>query len=288
MCSVPRPPSRAALRALLLQSYRQLGFVRQLSELDLLHLEGLAGFGAGAGGGGGGGGAAAGAAGDADPMAVAALGAAVVQPEWEYFLGNWVQMLSLLRLIHRLWDFQQPATAVAGLHLSRSAVVSLLRGQPPGTFICRVSFSQPGSLIVSCRLPETHSQADGDGMVHMTVAAAQLRQRRADGWLRSLQGATHLLDVYTLSRLDKRQLLESDYMAVKSLAPAAGGMAGAGGGGGGVAGGGVGGGGVEGGAAARALLENQLQRLQAAQQKVQQQLHAAQQQALLQQLQEQH
>jgi hypothetical protein len=206
--AVPRPPSRAALRTLLLQSYCQLGFARQLSEGDLARLEEMAGFGRAAGAAGS----------DAD---AAAIGAAVAQPEWEFFLAGWVQTLSLLRLIHRLWDATAPAAPVAGFHFDRATVADVLRAQPVGTFVCRVSFSQPGCLIVSCRAHEAHPQADADGAVHVVLTAAQLRQRRADSWLRALPGASHALDVYTGARVDKRKLLEGDYVAVSALAPAA-------------------------------------------------------------------
>jgi hypothetical protein len=120
--------------------------------------------------------------------------------------------------------------------MDRVSVVALLRDQPHGTFVCRVSFSQPGSLIVSCRLPTAHSQADGDGMLHLVVGAAQLRQRRVDSWLRGLPGASHVLDVYSGARVDKRQVLESDYVRLQAIVPGApapvAGDDGAGGGGG--------------------------------------------------------
>jgi hypothetical protein len=100
--SVPRPPSRRALRALLQQSYQQLHLARQLSEDDLATLERMAGFtqeddAAMTNGDDATNGRPAGAA-----VAAAALEAALLQPEWEYFLAGWVQTLGLLRLIHKV------------------------------------------------------------------------------------------------------------------------------------------------------------------------------------------
>jgi hypothetical protein len=114
-----------------------------------------------------------------------------------------------------------PTTLVSGPAVGRAAVAAALRPQPPGTFLCRVSLGQPGSLIVSCRAAAEHPQADADGVVHVAVPAALLRRRRADSWLRALPGATHALDAATGARFDKRQLLEGDYVRVAEISAAA-------------------------------------------------------------------
>ncbi|KIY94516.1 hypothetical protein MNEG_13448 [Monoraphidium neglectum] len=92
--NVPRPPSRAALRALLGRSYHQLGMSRPLAESDLAALECAAGFRGPEAEGPAGAAAAEEAAGEA-------AAAAAAQAEWERFLAVWVQTLSLLRLIQK-------------------------------------------------------------------------------------------------------------------------------------------------------------------------------------------
>lgn len=45
-----------------------------------------------------------------------------------------------------------------------------LANQPPGTFICRFSMSQPGALVLSCKmLPDSCACADQDGLVHAII-----------------------------------------------------------------------------------------------------------------------
>lgn len=119
----------------------------------------------------------------------------------------------------QLWDASSPATAVAGPAFGRLDAEVALRGQPAGTFVARVSLSQPGSLIVSYRPPARDPNAGADGLAHVALPAALLRTRRAEGWLRALGGATHALDAYTGRRVDKRRLLGGACAAV--TAPAA-------------------------------------------------------------------
>jgi hypothetical protein len=116
---------------------------------------------------------------------------------------------------------QDPATPIAGPTMTRAAAAAALRAHPPGTFVCRLSLSQPGALVVTCRLPAMHPHAGAEELAHVVLGAPLLRQRRADWWLRSLPGATHVLDVYTNSRVDKRRVLESDYVRVAAVARAA-------------------------------------------------------------------
>lgn len=122
----------------------------------------------------------------------------------------------------QLWDATHPTTVVAGLHCDRLTAESLLHQQPPGTFICRLSLGQPGSLIISCKVPEVHPHAGTDGVTHAVITNAQLRQRRVDGWLRVLGDASHVLDACTGRRVDKRQVIEQDYVTVGSIAHAVG------------------------------------------------------------------
>jgi len=121
----------------------------------------------------------------------------------------------------QLWNTTHPATPIAGLSCTRAAAVEALRPHPPGTFICRLSFSQPGALIISRRLPRAHPHATSDGVSHVALAAELLRQRRADGWLRALPEASHLLDVASGARVDKRCVLEADYVMLAAVVQAA-------------------------------------------------------------------
>lgn len=124
----------------------------------------------------------------------------------------------------QLWDVTYPATAIAGINFDRSTVAAALRNQPPGTFICRVSLTQPGSLVISCRVPPSLASPDdssGDGVVHLMVPLGQLKQQRVDGWLRSMPGATHLLDVYSGARVEKGALLKVCFAGGSSQAAAA-------------------------------------------------------------------
>jgi hypothetical protein len=121
----------------------------------------------------------------------------------------------------QLWDTTRP-TVIAGVRVPRAAAAAALRGQPAGTFLCRVSGSEPGTLIVTARVGAAHPNADADGLAHVALPTALLRQRRADSWLRALPHATHALDAASGARVDKRKLLEPDYVSVAAVAAATG------------------------------------------------------------------
>ena len=51
-----------------------------------------------------------------------------------------------------------------------------------------------------------YAQAGPDGIVHVLMTAHDLSMRRADTVVRDLPGASHLLDLYTCKRVDKRKV----------------------------------------------------------------------------------
>jgi len=48
-------------------------------------------------------------------------------------------------------------------------------------------------------------QAGPDGIVHVLMTSQDMRVRRTDTFMRDLPGATHLLDLYSRKRVDKRK-----------------------------------------------------------------------------------
>lgn len=61
--------------------------------------------------------------------------------------------------------------------------------------------------------PETGGAEEGD-LLHLTVSMADLQNRRIEQVIMSLPYASHVLDVYTNRRVDKRTQLVSGYMRV--------------------------------------------------------------------------
>lgn len=58
--------------------------------------------------------------------------------------------------------------------------------------------------------------ADGD-VLHITISVSYLKNRRIENVILSVPYASHVLDVYTTRREDKRSLLQSGYMRVMRL-----------------------------------------------------------------------
>jgi len=86
-----------------------------------------------------------------------------------------------------------------------------------GTFICRFSMSQPGCLVLSCRVAAGHPNADGDGLLHAIIKTDDLFERRVETWVRDFPGATHILDVYKNKRVDKRKVFASNYTRLRAM-----------------------------------------------------------------------
>jgi hypothetical protein len=101
--------------------------------------------------------------------------------------------------------------------MDRLGTVQALSLEPVGTFICRFSMSQPGCLVLSCRVLESHPNADGDGLLHAIIKLDDLFERRVETWIRDFAGATHILDVYRNKRVDKRKVFTSNYTRLRAM-----------------------------------------------------------------------
>lgn len=188
----PLPHSRQALREWIMEEYESTGLKRRLTQLDLETLESQAGFPAGGG--------------DVD----------VAQEQWEEFTSQFRDVLKLLKRIAAVWDLEAPCV-ISGLNIDRRGTVQALAQEPPGTFICRLSWTVPGSLVLSCKVRPETPKADSDGLVHAIIKIDDLQERKVDTWIRDYPAATHVLDVYTCKRVDKRKVFVSNYMRIKFM-----------------------------------------------------------------------
>ena len=66
-------------------------------------------------------------------------------------------------------------------------------------------------------MPQNSPQADSDGLVHGLLNVHDLLERRVDLWINNFPGATHLLDVYSNRRVDKRRAFPSQYTRLQHL-----------------------------------------------------------------------
>jgi hypothetical protein len=67
------------------------------------------------------------------------------------------------------------------------------------------------------QVPEGSPHADGDSLVHGLLNVSDLLERRVDVWINNFPGATHLLDVYSNRRVDKRRAFPSQYTRLQHL-----------------------------------------------------------------------
>ena len=141
---VTLPYSRQALRDWILEEYESTGLKRRLTELDLQTLESQAGFPIGGG-----------------PAGIS-LG------QWNEFTGQFRDVLSMLKRIAPVWNTENPCV-ISGLHLDRRATVQALQHEPAGTFVCRLSLSMPGTLVLSCKVRPDVERADSDGLIHAII-----------------------------------------------------------------------------------------------------------------------
>jgi hypothetical protein len=116
----------------------------------------------------------------------------------------------------QVWNMDDPMV-IAGFAFDRVATVDALSKQPPGTFVVRLSVSQPGALVLSLRTGPSHPQADAQGCLHAIIKAADLWERRLEAWLRDMPGATHVLDVAKGRRVDKRRVFASSHVRLAML-----------------------------------------------------------------------
>lgn len=180
------PHSRQALREWILEEYDSRGWRRQLTEADLRTLESQAGF----------------------PVSGGNVDVSTMQ--WEEFTSQFRDVLNLLQKISGVWNLEDPCV-ISGMDMDRCRTSQALAREPAGTFICRLSWSEPGSLVLTCKVPEGHPAADVEGLVHVIIAIKDLVERRVDTWIRDYPAATHVLDVYTHKRVDKRKVFASPY-----------------------------------------------------------------------------
>ncbi|CAD7697834.1 unnamed protein product [Ostreobium quekettii] len=186
------PHSRNALREWILEEYESRGWRRRLTELDLQTLESQAGFPVGGGDV------------DVSPM------------QWEEFTSQFRDVLNLLTKISSVWNHEDPCV-ISGLDMDRGRTAQALAREPPGTFICRLSWSEPGSLVLTCKVAPGTPAADGEGLLHVIIGIKDLNDRRVDTWIRDYPAASHVLDVYTHKRVDKRKVFASNYTRLRLM-----------------------------------------------------------------------
>ena len=142
------PHSRQALREWIMEEYDSRGWRRRLTELDLQTLESQAGFPVGGG-----------------DVNVSAM-------QWEEFTSQFRDVLNLLAKISPVWNLEDPCV-ISGLDMDRCRTSQALAREPPGTVICRLSWSEPGSLVLTCKVPAGNQAADSDGLVHVIIGVSE-------------------------------------------------------------------------------------------------------------------
>lgn len=182
--------SRQALHEWINEEYKQTGLKRKLTTLDLQTLEAQAGL-----------------VNDSSFL---------TQSQWSEFTTQFREVLKMLKKIGGLWDCEDPCV-IAGLHLDRTGTIQAMSGQPAGTFLCRLSWSTPGTLVLSCKVQPTMAKADPDGLVHIAISKEDLQMRKLDTWIRDLPAALHVLDIYTQKRVDKRKVFHSNYHRMRQF-----------------------------------------------------------------------
>lgn len=112
-----------------------------------------------------------------------------------------------------MWNKEDPCF-ICGFDMDPLGAAQALAAQPEGTVVCCFSLEQPGSLVITCKqkpvADRSSSTDDEDGMLQAVVKMEDLMERRVETWLRDMQAATHLLDVYRNKLLDKRVVLGLD------------------------------------------------------------------------------
>ena len=112
---------------------------------------------------------------------------------------------------------QEEPCVVSGFDMDRVGTVTALAKEPPGTFICRFSMSQPGCLVLSCKTAPELGGGDENNLLHAILRISDLNERRVDTWIRDFAGATHVLDVYRNKRVDKRKVFASAYQSLSEI-----------------------------------------------------------------------
>jgi hypothetical protein len=123
----------------------------------------------------------------------------------------------------QLWNKEDPC-CVAGFDMEPLGAAEALAAQPEGAVVCCLSVEQPGSVVLSCKQPPGAAGASGsagdEGVLQAVLTTEDLMERRLETWLRDLQAATHVLDVYRGRRTAKAVVLGSDkYTRLRAMEP---------------------------------------------------------------------
>lgn len=79
-----------------------------------------------------------------------------------------------LTVVAFLYTMQDPCV-IAGFDMDRLGTIAALAKEPAGTFICRLSLSQPGCLVLTCKVQRDHPMADKNNLLHAII--------NVSGWL---------------------------------------------------------------------------------------------------------
>jgi hypothetical protein len=109
----------------------------------------------------------------------------------------------------QVWNKEDPCF-ICGFDMDPLGAAQALASQPEGTVVCCFSIEQPSSLILTCKQRAADAFSGDDGLLQAVINIEDLMERRVETWLRDVQGATHVLDVYRNKRTDKGSLLGLD------------------------------------------------------------------------------
>ncbi|KAG2446074.1 hypothetical protein HXX76_000674 [Chlamydomonas incerta] len=191
---LPAPHSRMAMRDFINDVYESTGLHRKLTHMDMQALLSQAGF----------------------PSESMREHDTISQQQWDEFCAQFRNIVGTLQQVASVWNMEDPVV-ISGFDMDRAGTINALVNEPAGTFICRFSMSQPGCLVLTCKVGPTHPRADAMGLVHAIIKIDDLHERRVDTWIRDYAGATHLLDVYRCKRVDKRKVFATNYTRLRGL-----------------------------------------------------------------------
>ncbi|GLC44187.1 hypothetical protein PLESTM_001565000 [Pleodorina starrii] len=191
---LPAPHSRMAMREFINEVYDSTGLNRKLTHMDLQALLSQAGF----------------------PMDSTREHDTISPQQWDEFCSQFRSIVNTLQQVASVWNLEDPVV-ISGFDMDRAGTITALANEPAGTFICRFSMSQPGCLVLTCKVSTVHPRADAMGLIHAIIKIDDLHERRVDTWIRDYAGATHLLDVYRQKRVDKRKVFATNYTRLRGL-----------------------------------------------------------------------
>ncbi|EFJ50616.1 hypothetical protein VOLCADRAFT_116796 [Volvox carteri f. nagariensis] len=191
---LPAPHSRMAMRDFINEVYDSTGLHRRLTHMDMQALLSQAGF----------------------PMDSNREHDTISPQQWDEFSSQFRSIVNTLQQVASVWTLEDPVV-ISGFDMDRAGTITALANEPAGTFICRFSMSQPGCLVLTCKVGTAHPKADAMGLIHAIIKIDDLHERRVDTWIRDYAGATHLLDVYRQKRVDKRKVFATNYTRLRGL-----------------------------------------------------------------------